>query len=228
MAQKRPRRPARLAPGLGRVDLRATVDGLVAGTFRAAPTVGAIDGGTALFYRGKVNGLAGESGGGKTWTGLHVAQQALDGGEAVVYIDHEDDAAGIVGRLLELGTDPNAIVDLFAYFNPTERPTVLDLAELGELVAELQPALVVVDSTGKGWPWKAPTRTPTKKWPRGSCASLGASQWSNTATSPALPLSCSTTSSSPGGRSVAHRLPTQAGSHHRGAIHAKHRQAVQP
>lgn len=137
--------------GWGRVDLRETVQGLISGTLRrAAPTVGTIDGGSALFYRGKVNGLAGESGGGKTWTALHVAQQALDGGVPVVYVDHEDDAAGIVGRLLDLGTDPDAVVDLFAYLNPTEKPTLLDLQALAELVAELKPDLVVVDSTGEG------------------------------------------------------------------------------
>lgn len=134
-----------------RVDLGATVAGLVAGTLRrAAPTVAPVRGGTALFYPGKVNGLAGESGAGKTWTLLHAAAGILDDGGHVVYIDHEDDAAGIVGRLLDLGVDPDAVRARFAYFNPSEKPTAGDLQALAGLVAELRPVLVVVDSTGEG------------------------------------------------------------------------------
>lgn len=134
-----------------RVDLSATVEGLLTGTLaRPAPTVGDVRGGTALFHRGKVNGIAGESGAGKTWTALHVARQVLDAPGAVVYVDHEDDAAGIVGRLLDLGAGPDAIVDRLAYFNPAERPTTDDLVALAELVADLRPELVVIDSTGEG------------------------------------------------------------------------------
>lgn len=134
-----------------RVDLGATVAGLVAGTLRrAAPTVAPIRGGTGLFYPGKVNGLAGESGAGKTWTLLHAAAGILEDGGHVVYIDHEDDAAGIVGRLLDLGVEPDALRARFAYLNPSEKPTVGDLQALAGLVAELRPVLVVVDSTGEG------------------------------------------------------------------------------
>lgn len=134
-----------------RVDLGATVAGLVAGTLRrAAPTVAAVRGGTALFYPGKVNGLAGESGAGKTWTLLHAAAGILDDGGTVVYIDHEDDPAGIVGRLLDLGVSADAVGARFAYLNPSEKPTAGDLQALAALVADLRPVLVVVDSTGEG------------------------------------------------------------------------------
>lgn len=134
-----------------RVDLGATVAGLVAGTLRrAAPTVAPVRGGAALFYPGKVNGLAGESGAGKTWTVLNAAAGILEDGGHVLYIDHEDDAAGIVGRLLDLGVGPDALRARFAYLNPSEKPTVGDLQALTGLVAELRPVLVVVDSTGEG------------------------------------------------------------------------------
>lgn len=134
-----------------RVDLGATVAGLVAGTLRrAAPTVAPVRGGAALFYPGKVNGLAGESGAGKTWTLLHAAAGILDDGGTVVYIDHEDDPAGIVGRLLDLGVSADAVGARFAYLNPSEKPTAGDLQALAALVADLRPVLVVVDSTGEG------------------------------------------------------------------------------
>lgn len=134
-----------------RVDLSGTIAGLQDGTLsRPLPTVGSIRGGTALFYRGKVNGLAGESGAGKTWTALHVSAEVLADGGAVVYVDHEDDAASIVGRLFDLDADPDAVRARFAYFNPSEKPTAADLQDLVALVAELRPPVVVVDSTGEG------------------------------------------------------------------------------
>ncbi len=134
-----------------RVDLGDVVEGLVAGTLhRATPTVAPIRGGGALFYRGKVNGLAGESGAGKTWTVLAASAGVLDAAGVVVYIDHEDDAAGIVGRLLDLGVEPDAVRARFAYFNPSEKPNAGDLQALAGLVADLRPVLVVVDSTGEG------------------------------------------------------------------------------
>lgn len=134
-----------------RVDLAGTVADLLAGTLqRPAPTVGAIRGGSALFYRGRINGIAGESGSGKTWTALHAARQELDQGGAVVYVDHEDDAGGITGRLLDLGATPDAILERFAYFNPDQKPTAVDMAALVAVVADLEPALVVIDSTGEG------------------------------------------------------------------------------
>lgn len=134
-----------------RVDLGDVVEGLVAGTLhRATPTVAPIRGGGALFYRGKVNGLAGESGAGKTWTVLAASAGVLDDAGVVVYIDHEDDAAGVVGRLLDLGVEPDAVRARFAYFNPSEKPNAGDLQALAGLVADLRPVLVVVDSTGEG------------------------------------------------------------------------------
>lgn len=143
--------PRARASTWARVDLSETVRGLLAGTLsRPAPTVGAIRGGSALFYPGRVNGLAGESGAGKTWTALHIAAQAIAAGACVLYVDHEDDHIGIVGRLLDLGADPGAVAALFIYTNPTERPAPGDLAALAALVAETRPVLVVVDSTGEG------------------------------------------------------------------------------
>lgn len=133
------------------VDLTRVVQGLADGTLqRPAPTVGLLDDGRGLFYPGKVNGLAGESGSGKTWTALLVCRQLLEAGQAVVYIDHEDDSAGVVGRLLALGVAPGTIADLFLYLNPDQRATPADVRQLVSLVEQVRPALVVVDSTGEG------------------------------------------------------------------------------
>ncbi|MEQ6901815.1 AAA family ATPase [Nocardioides sp. YIM 152588] len=133
------------------IDLGPIVDGLADGTLqRLEPTVGSLDGGGCIFYAGKVNGVAGESGSGKTWTALAVAAQELTEGRAVVYLDLEDDAAGIVGRLLDLGVDPEAVRAAFAYIRPDWRLDEVARSLLVDLLADRRPALAVVDSTGEG------------------------------------------------------------------------------
>ncbi|WP_143556854.1 AAA family ATPase [Serinibacter salmoneus] len=133
------------------VDLDGILDALQAGTLeRPRPTVGSLDGGSALFYAGRVNGLAGESGGGKTWAALAAVAQELEAGNGVAFVDLEDDAAGILSRLLDLGTDPEAIRARFAYVHPDQRLTEADREHMGMLLDSLRPSLVVIDSTGEG------------------------------------------------------------------------------
>lgn len=131
------------------VDLSATVAGLVAGTLtRHKPTVGVLGDGRALFYRGKVNGIAGASGSGKTWTALAASAQQLDAGAHVVYVDLEDDATGVVGRLLDLGADPDLILARFHYVSPQERFGQAAAMHLADALIH-RPTLVVIDSTGE-------------------------------------------------------------------------------
>ncbi|MFH5822273.1 AAA family ATPase [Georgenia sp. AZ-5] len=132
------------------VDLADTVAGLLAGTIkRHAPTIGTREDGAALFYAGKVNGVAGASGSGKTWTALHACVQQLEAGHHAVYVDLEDDAAGVVGRLLDLGTDPEHVLARFHYVHPDESFGTFAAAELAAIITTHQPALVVIDSTGE-------------------------------------------------------------------------------
>lgn len=133
------------------VPLAAVLEGLADGTLtRPAPSLGRFDGlAGGLFYPGRVNGLAGESGAGKTWTALVVVAQELADGRAAVYIDLEDDAAGVVGRLLDLRVDPASIAERFAYVSPNERLDVVGAAALEAAITSLSPSLVVVDSTGE-------------------------------------------------------------------------------
>lgn len=132
------------------VTLGDVIDGLRAGTLtRPKPTIGHIQGGGCLFYPGRVNGLAGESNAGKTWTALAACAQELAAGNAVIYVDLEDDAAGIVGRLLDLGADPDAIRDRFGYINPVERFDVAAREDLAAVIDALRPTAVVIDSTGE-------------------------------------------------------------------------------
>jgi hypothetical protein len=134
----------------GGVDLSNVVKGLLSGTLtRLAPTVGVREGGGALFYAGKVNGIAGASGSGKSWTALASCLQEMRAGNHVVYIDLEDDEVGAVGRLLDLGASPADIVSRFHYVRPDEAHRPAAHARIVALVVEHQPTLLIVDSTGE-------------------------------------------------------------------------------
>lgn len=138
------------------VDLIDIVTGLCDGTLvRLRPTVGQLslsdnDAGQALFYRGKVNGDAGESGCGKSMLAQVAGAQEMAQGRAVVYIDFEDSALGVVARLLDMGVPAETITQHFHYLSPTEGLTTLAWVDLSELLDEVAPSLVIIDSTGEG------------------------------------------------------------------------------
>ncbi|MFK3836629.1 AAA family ATPase [Microbacterium sp. NPDC087868] len=143
-------RDSREATGWEQQDLRDVVQGLIDGTrTRLRPTVGRTSVGQALFYAARVNGLAGASGDGKSWTALHTCAQELADGNVAFYIDYEDSSDGIVTRLLQLGVEPEAILNRFVYLNPDTSLGDAELARLLALVAERAPTVVIVDSTGE-------------------------------------------------------------------------------
>lgn len=132
------------------VDLAEVVAGVVTGTItRPAPTIGRRSDGQALFYPGKVNGVAGASNAGKSWTGFYACSQEITDGQHVVYIDLEDDMAAAVARLLDLGVPADVIVERFHYVSPAEAFTYAAAEAFGRLLDEVRPSLVVVDSTGE-------------------------------------------------------------------------------
>jgi hypothetical protein len=100
--------------------------------------------GSALLYRGKVNGLLGESESGKTWVALLATAQVLLGGGVVVYLDFEDAPAGIVERLRALGVPDEALARLH-YIGPDETLHQAASEDLAATLAAAQPDLIVVD-----------------------------------------------------------------------------------
>ncbi|MGE3194107.1 MAG: AAA family ATPase [Microbacteriaceae bacterium] len=145
------REAAVAASGWGDVPLDSILDGIAAGTFRLPlPTVGMLaDGSAGLFYPGRVNGVAGESGAGKGWVALTVAHEQMTLGQHTYYIDFEDSPALAVLRLVEvLGVDPELVRRQFHYLHPT-RHDLDGIAELVKRVAATPGAFVVIDSTGE-------------------------------------------------------------------------------
>ena len=102
------------------------------------------DDGFNLLYRGKVNGLLGESESGKTWVALHAVQQCLAVGQRVLYVDFEDSARGILGRLRALGSIDFHLKNL-VYAQPDEGLSQEAASDLYESLSTFEPDLVIVD-----------------------------------------------------------------------------------
>ncbi|MER7309932.1 AAA family ATPase [Streptomyces griseoluteus] len=122
------------------------------GTYRAPePTIGRRDDGVGLFYPGRVHSVIGESEGGKTWFALLAVCSELAAGHAVVFIDFEDDAPGVVGRLLALGADRTAIRERFAYIRPEEPLGAnFNRNEIATALHDLRPTFVPIDGVTEG------------------------------------------------------------------------------
>jgi hypothetical protein len=143
--------PVRREPSTWReVDLSAVVAGLLDGTLdRPVPTVGRLSDGSSLFYAGRINCLFGESGDGKTFIAQTTACQEIAAGNHVVWLDFEDNAAGTIGRLLDLGASADDLTARFHYFGPDEVFDDAAREHLRAVIVELQPSLVVIDSAGE-------------------------------------------------------------------------------
>src|SRR5829696_9738738 len=90
--------------------------------------------GPCLIYAGKNHVCSGEPEAGKGWAALYAAAERVRAGEHVIYVDFEDTASTVAGRVLALGLDEEAIAKRFHYIQPSE-----PLADAGW--SDLQPAL---------------------------------------------------------------------------------------
>jgi hypothetical protein len=122
----------------------------VNGTFKPVlPTVGARADGVGVLYPGRMSTVAAESEAGKTWFALILVLQELNRGNHVVYEDFEDEAAGVVGRLLKMGANVEDVLERFHYVRPEEPLSVADMVDLAE-VLRTGPTLAVVDGVTEG------------------------------------------------------------------------------
>jgi hypothetical protein len=79
--------------------------------------------GLCLVYPGLVHSFHGESESGKSLVMQYATAEILKGGGDVLYLDYESDAASVVGRLQELGTDKADIRGHFTYIRPEAKPS---------------------------------------------------------------------------------------------------------
>ena len=128
------------------VDVAGIVRQIQAGMIRrTVPDVLSRSDGAGLLYRGKVNGIHGDSGSGKTWAALFATAQILST-EPVVYVDLEDSPVDVVTRLLALGARAEDVSVRFRYVQP-EQSFRSGADAFLSMVSDA--ALVVIDSTGE-------------------------------------------------------------------------------
>lgn len=112
------------------------------------PTILMREDGQALFYAGKVNGIIGPSESGKSWLALLAVAQQLQDGHAVLYMDFEDTASGIVSRLRALGVPDECMhssARLLAYVGPEEGLHAISKSDFVEVLQDRTWSMIVLD-----------------------------------------------------------------------------------
>ena len=126
---------------------RQPLDTYLDGTYR--PEVATLlqrDDGIGLLYPGHTHSIHADSESGKSLIMQAEVSHQLNQGQWVAYLDFESDAASVVRRLIDLGTDPEAIRQRFDYIRPEVAPAA-GTPERAAWLALLQRryALVVLD-----------------------------------------------------------------------------------
>lgn len=98
-----------------------------------------------LLYPGRVHTFQGESESLKSWIALLACAQELALGHHVGYLDFEDTAESILGRLLALSVDREHLAKQFTYVRPAEALDLGAAHHLERLVADRHFTLVIVD-----------------------------------------------------------------------------------
>lgn len=131
------------------VDLSGIVDGILDGTLQGpTPEILTRSDGQGIFYRGRVNGVHGDSTAGKTWTALVACVQHMEAGGHALFLDMEDSPAGITGRLIALGMQKHLILERFHYVQ-VEDSLSRNMAQVVAIVERFGDVFVVVDSVGE-------------------------------------------------------------------------------
>lgn len=141
---------ARLDESWARVDLGPTLRGELP---EIVPTLLRRDDGAGLFTAGRVNGIHGDSGTGKSWAAAIANAQELHAGRHVVWVDFEDpDPSTLVGRLRDdLDVTPDAIAERLHYFGPLEPFDELAVEAIVAESREYAVTLTTVDSLGEAF-----------------------------------------------------------------------------
>ncbi len=129
------------------VDLTDALDGIDV----PPPTILARTDGINLLYAGRTHGFAGESESLKSWAALVAAVQELTAGHNVLWIDFEDDARGVIARLLSMMCPRETIAERFVYLHPEEPlrnragAWTVGGVDFDALLASRQWSLIVID-----------------------------------------------------------------------------------
>ena len=118
---------------------------------RPQPTILTRDDNRGLFYIAKVNGAHGDSGDGKSFFVLVGCVQEITAGRHVLWVDFEDDEDTIVERLIDLGADPDDILERFHYHRPAASFDGLAVDLIEAKAREHDVTTIVLDSLGEAF-----------------------------------------------------------------------------
>lgn len=139
---EQPAEEEEIPTGWERVDLSPWLDGNPPDD---TPKLCARLDGQMILYPGKVHSFNGEPESGKSWVAQFAAAQVLNDGGCVTYLDFEDSAGTVTGRMLALGCEIDAIRYRF-YYHRLDQPFSFEAADvLDAALAEAEPALTVLD-----------------------------------------------------------------------------------
>lgn len=131
------------------IDLQPVLAGIASGEITGpTPTLMARTDGVQLLYPGELHSLAGEPESGKGWIALAETARIIKDGQRVLYIDFEDCAANVTGRLLALGAPTDAIGERLAYVQPADPLTP---AALKKLLSSHPFALAILDGMSEAY-----------------------------------------------------------------------------
>jgi hypothetical protein len=105
--------------------------------------------GRGLLYMGRINGLFGESGGGKSFISQKAVADCIQHHANVIVIDLEDHVGSYIARLIAMGCTRQQIQGHLTYISPELALGTHAIAQLVDLCQQLQPTLIVIDSTGE-------------------------------------------------------------------------------
>lgn len=101
--------------------------------------------GNCLLYPGRVHAVNSESEAGKTWLALAACAEQMLSGWQVAYLDFEDSAQGVVGRLVEMGVPPAVLEEMFVYVRPSEPLDESGRECLQKVTDDYGPLLTIID-----------------------------------------------------------------------------------
>lgn len=112
--------------------------------------------GQCLLYPGRIHAFNAESESGKSWLAQWACLERVESGDHVLFIDFEDEAVDVVGRLLAMGAEPGQLLERFHYVRPDDP---IDMGARLRVVAMLKAwpvTLCVVDGVAEamgmsGW-----------------------------------------------------------------------------
>lgn len=126
-------------------------DVIAGGAINEPPSILRRTDGPALIYPdGRIHSIHAEPEALKTFLALLAVQELTLLGRPVVFIDFEDSASSVVGRLLNMGVPADVIAAQLLYIRPDEPLSTAALADL-DAAMERHPALAIVDGVTEAY-----------------------------------------------------------------------------